>query len=125
MVSPLDFDRACEWRSTEINHTSALQNLDHIKNYIAEECAFNAMYGTFNEPPIGLHISPLMTMTKQNLDKKRTIMNLSWPKGFSVNNGVRRDQYLGSCFTLPFSGSYHRCFETSRSPGPLIQDRSK
>ena len=60
------------------------------------------MYGPFNEPPIDLHISPLMTRTKQNSDEKRTIMDLSWPKGFSVNDGVKRDQYLGSYFILHY-----------------------
>ena len=70
-------------------------------------CAFNAMYGPFNEPPIDLYISPLMTRTKQNSDKKRTIMDLSWPKGFSVNNGFRKDQYLGSYFTLHYPSLDH------------------
>ena len=31
-----------------------------------------------------------MVRDKQNSDKKRTIMDLSWPKGFSVNDGVAK-----------------------------------
>ena len=61
---PLDFDRNCELQSTEINHTSGLQNVDHIEKYITEECAFNAMYGPFKEPPIELHISPFNDKVK-------------------------------------------------------------
>ena len=99
---PLDFDRTCELQSTETNHTSGLQNLDHIENYITEECAFNAMYGPFKGPSIELHIYPLMTRSKQNSDKRGTIIDLSWPKGFSVNDGVKRDQYLGTYFTLHY-----------------------
>ena len=91
-----------ELQSTDTNHVSGLQYLDHIENYITEECAFNAMYGPFQEPPITLHISPLMTRSKQNSEKRRTIMDLSWPKGMSVNDGVQRDQYLGTYFTLHY-----------------------
>ena len=93
---PTDFDRTCELKSTETNHVSGLQNLDHIESYITEECEFNAMYGPFKQPPIRLHISPLMTRSKQNSNKRRTNMDLSWPKGFSVNDGVKRDQYSGT-----------------------------
>ena len=49
---PLDFDRTYELQSTETNHISGLQNLDHIESYITEEFEFNAMYGPFKEPPI-------------------------------------------------------------------------
>ena len=34
-------------------------------------------------------------------------MDLSWPKGFSVNNGFRKDQYLGSYFTLHYPSLDH------------------
>ena len=63
------------------------------------------MYGPFNEPPIDLHISPLMTRTKQNSDKRRTITDLSWPEGLSVNDGVKRS--LGSYFTLHYPSLDH------------------
>ena len=66
---PLDFDRTRELQSADTNHVSGLQHLDHIENYVTEECAFNAMYGPFQEPPIALHISPLMTRSKQNYNK--------------------------------------------------------
>ena len=31
-----------------------------------------------------------------------TIMDLSWPKGASVNNGVAKDIYLGTHYDLKF-----------------------
>ena len=40
-------------------------------------------------------MSPLM-----NSDKKRTIMDLSWQKGFLVNGVVARSTYLQNDFTL-------------------------
>ena len=104
---PLDFDRSCQLQSTDTNHTSGLQHLDHIESYIMEQCALNAMYGPFKEPPIELHVSPLMSRTKQNSNKRMTIMDLSWPRGFSVNDGVIRDQYVGSYFTLHYPSLDH------------------
>ena len=39
-----------------------------------------------------------MVRDKQDSDSKRTIMDLSWPKGQSVNCGVRKDVYLDTEF---------------------------
>ena len=46
------------------------------------------MVGPFDDPPFPLHISPLMTRDKAGSEKRRTIVDLSWPKGLSANNGV-------------------------------------
>ena len=35
-------------------------------------------------------------------DTKQTIVDLSWPKGQSVNDGVQKDTYLGSHFILNY-----------------------
>ena len=43
-----------------------------------------------------------MTREKQNSDKRRIIIDLSWPAGHSVNAGVDKDSYLGSEFALSF-----------------------
>ena len=82
---PLDFQRDSILVSTEKNHTSALQNLQHVQAYIEEELSFKAMLGPFDDKPIPLHVSPLMVRDKQDSSKKRTIMDLSWPKGASVS----------------------------------------
>ena len=55
--------RTCQLQSTEIYHTLG-QHLNLVESYIMEECAFNAMYGPFMEPPIELHVTPLMMRTK-------------------------------------------------------------
>ena len=65
------------------------------------------MHGPFTEKPFPLHVSPLMVQDKQNSDKKRTIMDLSWPKGLSVNDGVAKNKYLGSYFTLRYPSLDH------------------
>ena len=43
-----------------------------------------------------------MTRDKPGSDTRRTIVDLSWPKGKSVNAGVQRDNYLGSHFILNY-----------------------
>ena len=77
---PLDLNRQSKLVSSEVNHSSAIEHAEHIEQYISEELQYGALYGPFQETPIPVHISPRMTRAKQNLDKRRTIVDLSWPK---------------------------------------------
>ena len=43
-----------------------------------------------------------MTRNKPNSDRRRVIIDLSWPLGASVNAGIDKDTYLGSPFALTF-----------------------
>ena len=99
---PLDVHRDTVLTSTETNHASALQNSHHVHSYIQEELSFQAMLGPFQAKPISLHVSPLMVRDKQDSMKKRTIMDLSWPKGASVNAFVQKDVYLGTQYVLTY-----------------------
>ena len=99
---PLDFDRRAPLMSTEENHASA-QNFDsHVQTYISQELKHGAMLGPFASKPIHLYISPFMTREKPDSEVKRTIVDLSWPESYSVNDGVLRDEYLGSKFLLHY-----------------------
>ena len=104
---PLDFDRNCPLIATETNHASALHNNTHVLEYIREELQFEAILGPFSEKPIDMHVSPLMVRDKQDSSKKRTIMDLSWPKGASVNDGILKDTYLGTDYTLTYPSIDH------------------
>ena len=88
--------------STEVNHASAIQNSDHVQQYLQEELTHRAILGPFTQPPFSVHVSPLMVRDKQDSDQKRTIMDLSWPKGLSLNNGVTKDMYLDTPYTLHY-----------------------
>ena len=46
-----------------------------------------------------------MTREKQNSEKRRVIIDLSWPQGLSVNAGIDKDLYLGWEFALSFSST--------------------
>ena len=43
-----------------------------------------------------------MTRNKPNSDRRRVIIDLSWPLGASVNAVIDKDTYLGSPFALTF-----------------------
>ena len=88
--------------STKENHASAKKFASDVQTYISEELKYGAMLGPFASKPIDLHISPFMTRDKPDSNVRRTIVDLSWPESYSVNDGVVRDEYLGSKFLLHY-----------------------
>ena len=99
---PVDFDRTSDLVSSEINHALASKFSDHVDEYIKEELSHGAMLGPFDQKPFQLHVSPFMTREKADSDLRRTIVDLSWPKGQSVNSGIAKDMYLGTKFLLSY-----------------------
>ena len=98
---PLDFDYQTPLKSNESNHKSAVDFQDHVELYLQEEMDHGAILGPFRHPPIKqLHISPFMTREKADSDKRRVIIDLSFPFGHSVNDGVTSEVYLGTPFLL-------------------------
>ena len=73
-----------------------------MDKYNKEEVGFQAMLGPLNHKPFDLHISPSTTREKSDSDARRTIMDLSFPKGLSVNDGVLKDTYLGMNFQMHY-----------------------
>ena len=93
---PIKFDSLAVLSSTLENHASALQHSGDIDFYIDTEVAHEALLRPFNGPPVApMHVSPLMTRTKKDSIHRRVIMDMSWPEGASVNEGVDGDWYLG------------------------------
>ena len=87
------------------NHASALAYPQHVDAYIAEELQRPSMLGPFKVSPFkfGLHCSPLMTRPKRATPTcRRIIMDLSWPPGYSVNDGIPKHSYLGTVYKLCF-----------------------
>ena len=118
---PLDFDRNSILQPTYENHTSANQYKDQIDEYLAEELSHGAIYGPFKQLPFPVHISPLMTRPKQNTDKRCTIMDLSWPKGASINTSIHKFKYLDTYFSLSYPSIDHIVQEIRKlGPGSLL-----
>ena len=103
---PLDFHRGSIITSSYANHTPADQFQEHVDAYINEELTHNVIYGPYHEPPFPVHIFPLMNREKQNSAVRRTIVDLSWPKGASVNDFVHKCKYLDTYFTLQYPSVY-------------------
>ena len=99
---PLDFDRSLKLLSVKDNHKSAIDYEEHVNHYLQEELDHGAILGPFKNKPIKLHVSPFMTREKPDSQWCRTIVDLSWPPGASVNAGVQKDIYLNSKFTLNY-----------------------
>ena len=79
---PLDFNRACELGQYCGNHSSANDFPNDIEAYLNEELSYGALLGPF--------------------DRRRVIVDLSWPQGVSVNAGIDKSTYLTSNFDLTF-----------------------
>ena len=99
---PLDFDRSLRLISVEDNHKSAKNYEEHVNHYLQEELDHGAILGPFKNKPINLHVSSFMTRDKPDSQWHRTIVDLSWPGGASVNAGVQKDIYLNSKFALNY-----------------------
>ena len=79
-----------------------MQNPEHVAKHFTEELQHEAIMGPFTEPPFPIHVSPLITRDKQDSVQKRTIIDLSWPKGLSVNHGVDKERYLDTPYILHY-----------------------
>ena len=87
--------------TTDTHHKSATCYPDHVDKYLATEIEHRAIYGPLQVPPFEWFItSPLMTRDKSNSTDRRVIMDLSFPPGRSVNDGIDPDSYLGQPFKL-------------------------
>ena len=101
---PVNFDRESFRITSHENHPSAERFMPDVDHYIATECTHGALAGPFAGPPVhGMHISPLMTRPKKDSRFRRVIMDLSWPKGAAINDGIDPAVYLDgpATITLP------------------------
>ena len=92
------------------NHSSACFYKQIIDNYVSLETTENATEGPYDPgtklfvKPI--HSVPLMTVPKKgSTDKRRVVLDFSYPEGRLVNDGIPKDTYLGETFHLRLPGS--------------------
>ena len=98
---PINYDRESCLCTMLSNHASALGYPEHIDFYIDTEIGNDALAGPFEATDTsGIHLSPLMTRPKKDSDHRRVIMDLSWPPGFAVNDGINMDEYIDGPATV-------------------------
>lgn len=98
---PLD---APEPVSILTNHKGATSNPTDIDEYFQTEIAAGASIGPFLGVPHKnrIAIAPLNTRDKRNSSQKRVILDLSFPKGHSVNDLIPKHTYLGQPINLTY-----------------------
>ena len=83
---------------TTRNHPSALAHRDSIRQYIGTETKLLTLVGPFRTTPFQpMMLNPLMSRPKgsQDPDKRRTIVDLSWPLDHGVNHAIDKNWYEG------------------------------
>ena len=102
---PVDYTSYHRPTPTYKNHIEKGDYSNQINNYISTELNHNALLGPFINDPFSpwCQYSPIMTRPKKNSLERRIIVDLSCPKGKSVNSGIKRQHYLGQqlTYTLP------------------------
>ena len=86
------------------NHLGANMYPAEIDRYIITEMQHGATLGPFTIPPFlgRMGVSPLSTRPKRESTKRRIIMDLSFPKGASVNDGISKFTYCGQKIELTY-----------------------
>lgn len=88
------------------NHKGAKDYPVEIQKYLRKESQYGAILGPFvNNPFIcNVCISPLNSVPKKESSERRIILDLSYPEGKSVNDGISKDFYLGKKVALSYPG---------------------
>ena len=87
------------------NHTGAgPQFVNEIQEYLKFDIEQGAVLGPLRQNPFPepIAVSPLNSVPKRDSGKRRIVLDLSFPEGFSVNDGIRADSYLGEVSKLTF-----------------------
>ena len=94
---PMDIDKKKELSfDVRKNHKGARDFPKFIEKYLKKECEQNRTAGPFAQTPLSvpLVVSPMNSVPKSNSDdERRLIVDLSWPVGFAVNEGISKDVY--------------------------------
>ena len=86
------------------NHKGATDYPQALERYIDKEMAHQAVIGPLQQIPFPdrVGISPISTRPKKCSTDRRIIIDLSFPQGASVNDGMIKDNYLGWATELRF-----------------------
>ena len=86
------------------NHKGASNYPKQLHKYISKESRYGAVMGPYKKIPFKdkVGISPLSTRPKRDSQDRRVILDLSFPLGDSVNDGIPKDTYMGFAANLSF-----------------------
>lgn len=74
-------------------HRGTLDFPDQVNAYLSKELELSRIAGPFDTVPLaqGFVVCPLNTMEIRDSEERRLIVDLSWPCGHSVNDGIPSD----------------------------------
>ena len=102
---PLSHDGKHGSKQIPRNHLGARNFPNEIQRILDKEVKHNAAIGPFEVSPFGsdTFLSPLNSVPKKDSKDRRLILDLSFPQGNSINDGIPKDEYLGDFtkMTLP------------------------
>ena len=77
------------------NHMGAMQFPEAVNAYFEKEIHLRATMGPFMIPPFldRIGISPISSRKKRDSEDRWIILDLSWPIGNSVNDGIDKHNY--------------------------------
>ncbi|XP_019643774.1 PREDICTED: uncharacterized protein LOC109484856 [Branchiostoma belcheri] len=86
------------------NHYSARHYAGHVDAFISKELSLGAIAGPFDSNPFSFPAVPipLQTVEKRDSIERRVVVDCSFPAGFSINDAVPKDYYLGQEFKLTY-----------------------
>lgn len=86
------------------NHRGALDFPCAVDSYLSTELALSSVCGPFARNPFvaPIALSPLNSVPKPDSDERRFILDLSWPAGSSVNDGISKEFLLGQPVSLTY-----------------------
>ena len=88
----IGYAQECRRVSSAHNMISCLEHPEVVQAYIDKECSLGRLLGPFPPSSIPhLHVSPFGVIPKKATDKWRLIVDLSTPKGASVNDGISQE----------------------------------
>ncbi len=109
---PIDYARSKKLKfDAGRNHKGARDYPGFINSYLSKECSQLRIVGPFNTNPLSvpLVISPLNSVPKSDNEDRRVIVDLSWPHGTAVNDGISKDSYLNEPINLRYASIEEVC----------------
>ena len=102
-----------------VNHISALQYPEAVRQYLDKERAHGAIIGPVDQAKSPhFYCSPLLTRPK-DVSKRRVILNLSYPSGNSLNDKVNKSQFDGFQLVLRFPSVDYIVAKILDTPGEV------
>ena len=85
-------------------HRGALNFPSAVQDYLSSEISLGRVAGSFDALPFpdGFVVSPFNTVAKRDSQERRMIVDLSWPCGSSVNDGIPSGTFLGELLELTY-----------------------